>query len=152
MRDLYSIDKNSICRGQCETVCNWVVVDKISVKLRGYDFTRGDKVLLWYGSPCSRQLHYTIAKPILIQLFYDFSDPSDPKKQIVRCIRCSSNEWVRVSDRGSSKFIFVPRGFCALDSGPGTESPIGCHSVEVVGSKDFNYRRIVSRDSFILRS
>ena len=77
------------------------------------------------------------------------SDPSDPDRQIIKYIRCSSNEWVRVSDRGGNQFIFVPRGYCAVDSGPGLESPVGSQSLEVVSAKDFSFTGVVSRDSFI---
>jgi hypothetical protein len=44
------------------------------------------------------------------------SDPYDPSKRIVRKIVVSSNDWVSIMDGGSPAVIFVPRGYCWVES------------------------------------
>lgn len=92
-----------------------------------------------------QSLHDSSDDYLLTSIIYytNHSDPSDSKKQIIRYIRCTSNEWIRVSNKGGIQFVFIPRGYCGVDKGSGVESSICSQSFEVVGAKDTSSTKIV---------
>lgn len=96
-------------------------------------------------TPSDQSLHDSSGDFHLISIinYTNRSDPSDSKKQIIRYIRCTSNEWIRVSNKGGIQFVFVPRGYCGIDKGSGVESSICSQSFEVVGAKDTCLTEIV---------
>ena len=47
---------------------------------------------------------------------YQFSDPRDPHRRIVRRVVAKTNNWVRIYDRYGGNNIFVPSGYSWVES------------------------------------
>jgi hypothetical protein len=45
-----------------------------------------------------------------------YSDPYHPDKQLLRRIAAKEKEWVRVHDDGMSYMVFVPAGYCWVET------------------------------------